>query len=42
MEKNEFENKNGVFFMFIDDRLRDFDGFKRCEDCVEVTCGCTS
>ncbi|KAF9612109.1 hypothetical protein IFM89_038177 [Coptis chinensis] len=42
MEKNGFENKNGVFFMFSDEQLRDFDGFKRCEDCVEVTCGCTS
>ncbi|KAF9590499.1 hypothetical protein IFM89_035606 [Coptis chinensis] len=32
----------GGHFMFSDEQLRDFDGFKRCEECVEVTCGCTS
>ncbi|KAF5188152.1 Ultrapetala-like protein [Thalictrum thalictroides] len=33
--------KNGVF-MFRDEELRKFDGLKRGEDYIEVTCGCTS
>ncbi|CAA3023869.1 protein ULTRAPETALA 1-like [Olea europaea var. sylvestris] len=34
--------ENGVTMLFSDDEVRDMTGFKRCDDYVEVTCGCTS
>ncbi|CAI9787604.1 unnamed protein product [Fraxinus pennsylvanica] len=34
--------ENGGAMLFSDDEVRDMTGFKRCDDYVEVTCGCTS
>ncbi|XP_022854456.1 uncharacterized protein LOC111375794 [Olea europaea var. sylvestris] len=34
--------ENGCAMFFSDDEVRDMTGFNRCDDYVEVTCGCTS